>query len=60
MLVPLLNRQHLRIGDLKDELRERGLPVRPQPELPWPGESGEASGEGAAANPTTLSPARYR
>lgn len=27
----------LRIGDLKEGLRDRGVPVRPPSELPWPG-----------------------
>lgn len=30
---------HLGIGDLKEDLRSRGLPVRPRSGLPWPGES---------------------
>jgi len=34
---------HLRIGRLKEALRERGLPVRPQPELPWPGDTPTAA-----------------
>ncbi len=30
---------HLSIHDLKEDLRDRGLPVRPRPGLPWPGQS---------------------
>lgn len=43
---------HLRIGRLKDELRKRGLPVRPQPELAWPGRSSASAGDGPAEDPT--------
>lgn len=42
---------HVRIGRLKEELRDRGIPVRPPSELPWPDEPPPA--ERPAVDPTS-------